>query len=81
MKPPRPLTCCVCGAGTQGRQWWNRDTGYGICVPCADQQAERMGPLEHKDYYGIRGIHFDLKGKERKLNEQDLLHRGRARHV
>jgi hypothetical protein len=31
----RRLTCCCCG-GDAGRwkQWWNRDTGYGICYAC-----------------------------------------------
>ena len=31
----RRLECCCCGesAGVWA-QWWNRDTGYGICASC-----------------------------------------------
>ena len=38
----RRLTCCCCGehAGTF-EQWHNRDTGWGVCRPCAVlQKAE-----------------------------------------
>lgn len=39
--PQRHLTCCCCGqyAGWF-RQWWNRDTGYGICRPCAIKHSQ-----------------------------------------
>lgn len=56
----RWLSCCVCGAGTRGRQWWNRDTGFGICETCADEQAARETPERHKDLYGQRGVHFGI---------------------
>jgi hypothetical protein len=32
--PARWLLCSCCGAETRGRQWHNRDTGYGLCVSC-----------------------------------------------
>ena len=31
-----PLICCCCNGETYGRQWYNRDTGYGLCSRCAD---------------------------------------------
>lgn len=62
------LTCCVCGSETRGRQWWNRDTGYGLCESCADSPriiaeiklAEFDGAAP---YYGVRGVHYCV-GKE-----------------
>lgn len=36
--PPLPRTqdlfCACCGASTRGRQWHNRDDGYGLCPDC-----------------------------------------------
>ena len=64
--PPsiRGLTCCVCGESTVGRQWWNRDTGYGLCVKCSrDPLVTRQGPQEMAKLYGLRGTHYDLKNK------------------
>lgn len=62
MKRPRSLICCCCGSGCIGRQWWNRDTGYGICVPCANQWETnpKVGPDELKQSCGVRGVHFDI---------------------
>ena len=66
-KPVRTLTCCVCGASTRGRQWWNRDTGYGVCPPCVQfvrKSNERLGLTDLEDsperLYGIQGIHWDV---------------------
>ena len=38
----RRMQCCCCGSDA-GRwaQWWNRDTGYGICRRCIDWQRAR----------------------------------------
>jgi len=61
-KPVRSLECCCCGAGTRGRQWWNRDTGYGLCEGCAERLPSRGVPAEEmRDLYGIRGVHYDLE--------------------
>lgn len=61
----RNLTCCCCGNSTRGRQWWNRDTGYGLCEPCADKIAtdrpfgrEPISAEEMRDLYGVRGVHY-----------------------
>jgi hypothetical protein len=59
------LTCHVCGESCKGRQWWNRDTGFGTCTPCGiileQQHAAHpsWGPAE--DLTGKRGIHWDVK--------------------
>lgn len=60
--PIKNLECCCCGAGTQGRQWWNRDTGYGLCSGCvvfcgADVE---LGAHDPEKAYGIHGYHYDL---------------------
>ena len=61
----RHLECCVCGALTIGCQWWNRDTGYGICVPCVDF-VRKHGETEAQitDYYGAEGIHWGVNAAE-----------------
>ena len=54
------LTCCVCGAYTKGRQWHNRDTGYGICPDCITWLESRdTDPAEMKSLYGINGTHYN----------------------
>ena len=59
-KPIKTLICCCCGSATKGRQWHNRDTGYGLCDPCADLIKEKETPEEFKSNYGIEGIHFKV---------------------
>lgn len=59
-KPINRLTCCCCGQVTRGRQWWNRDTGYGVCPKCADFIAERETPEEMASAYGERGVHYAI---------------------
>ena len=34
MKGVKTLTCACCGNSCKGRQHWNRDKGYGCCIPC-----------------------------------------------
>lgn len=52
----RRLLCAVCGVSTHGRQWWNRDTGYGVCVRCAEECHES----ERESLYGRRGEHWGI---------------------
>lgn len=60
--PARNLICACCGARTHGRQWHNRDTGYGVCAPCVDWQAGRgVSAEELRRNYGDRGVHYDIK--------------------
>lgn len=61
---PRRLICCCCGASVIGRQWWNRDTGYGICEPCAESWANNPragGPGELIHACGPRGVYWGLE--------------------
>lgn len=54
------LACCCCGNETRGRQWFNRDTGYGLCSDCVSYcQADVPVGKTHQSY-GIRGYHYDL---------------------
>lgn len=56
----RHMTCCVCGADAgHWQQHWNRDTGYGICAPCAATQAGREKPEEMTRLYGQPGVNFE----------------------
>lgn len=56
------LDCCVCGLGCLGRQWWNRDDGYGVCEGCiADARQRGESEAEIERLYGKPGIHHSLK--------------------
>jgi NAD-dependent SIR2 family protein deacetylase len=57
----KTLTCSCCGALTQGRQWHNRDTGYGVCERCATSIGEKQTPVEMLSNYGEKGFHYALK--------------------
>ena len=70
--PPVPallnLTCCCCGDEAPAfKQWWNRDTGYGLCGRCAHsiqhaQGTAAMAAAEFTSCYGHPGVHwFPLK--------------------
>ena len=61
--PARRLTCCCCGSSTVGRQWWNRDTGYGLCGKCADWISTRESAAEMRLSYGVPGIHYSVEEK------------------
>lgn len=62
MKPTkrRRLTCCVCGqdAGIH-EQHWNRDTGFGICSRCVNEEMKCMTAEEIKSCYGVKGINYE----------------------
>jgi hypothetical protein len=59
---PRHLECCCCGGGLKGRQWHNRDDGYGLCPDCIDYCARNETVESFERCYGLRGIHFDIIG-------------------
>ena len=58
--PKRRLTCTCCGESTEGRQWWNLDTGYGLCEGCVEQCTRDEPDPIRTNTYGTRGVHFDL---------------------
>ena len=64
--PRKRLTCNCCGAETYGRQWPNRDTGYGMCADCLTFVRSRgMSEAEIKDLYGVEGVHCGMcEGKD-----------------
>jgi len=60
LKPVRALTCACCGEPTKGRQWPNRDAGYGLCVPCIPFVSRGVSADDMRDSYGDRGTHYDV---------------------
>lgn len=55
------MTCCVCGndAG-RWKQWWNRDTGYGVCKACVAWVRSRGESEEEiEKNYGKAGINYE----------------------
>lgn len=58
----RHLNCATCGAGTSGRQWWNRDTGYGVCPSCFAAAVISEGAEAARSNFGLPGIHNCLPG-------------------
>ena len=65
ISPVKRLTCSCCGASTIGRQWHNRDTGYGLCESCAKWITGRgTGPLEMQQLYGDEGYHYPTETGE-----------------
>jgi hypothetical protein len=57
----RHLTCCCCGGDAPAyAQWWNRDTGYGLCGSCAAwmQASPSYDPAEFLSCYGEAGVHW-----------------------
>ena len=58
--PVRRLECACCGADAgRWRQWYNRDTGYGVCRKCVDWLIGRGETADEiRDCYGISGVHY-----------------------
>lgn len=62
-QPIVSLTCCCCGEATKGRQWYNRDTGFGLCAKCATWIPSRgkTSPEEMLENYGIKGVNYCIE--------------------
>lgn len=54
------LVCCVCGDGLWGRQWWNRDEGFGVCDSCSDRVLKMLGSADVLSCYGHEGVHYKV---------------------
>ena len=54
------LECCCCGGPAPAKaQWWNRDTGYGMCGKCITYVRKRgMPESEIRECYGEEGVHW-----------------------
>ena len=52
--------CAVCDSGCKGKQWWNRDTGFGLCAKCYAWLKDVRGESDEEIRlnYGIAGINF-----------------------
>lgn len=59
-QPVVRMMCPCCGEVTRGRQWHNRDIGYGLCVSCIDLCHRNETPERFQSLYGVRGVHFDI---------------------
>jgi hypothetical protein len=58
-------TCCVCGHAAHGKQWWNRDKGYGLCMDCAARWINRHADkADFERSYGRAGIHWGQDNPE-----------------
>lgn len=63
----RRLECCCCGGVAPAlAQWWNRDTGYGLCGRCARMIQARAdyNAEEFTSCYGIEGVHWFREGSD-----------------
>lgn len=60
----RQLTCSCCGADAgRWKQYWNQDTGFGLCPKCRDWIWERNHPsMPHAEFertYGVPGVNYE----------------------
>jgi len=56
------LRCACCGAPAPAlKQWYNRDTGYGLCKKCANWITEKEGSEYVRDCYGEAGVHHSIE--------------------
>jgi len=59
------LSCCCCGASCKGKQWWNRDKGFGFCGKCHTWlKGKGISDEEIHQDYGVEGLHFHAERKE-----------------
>lgn len=63
------LTCCCCGDCCKGRQWWNRDTGYGACWKCIPYLGKGEDEDGLKNMIGIDGVHYFSKKEDSEDND------------
>jgi len=56
------MTCCCCGNRTSGKQWFNRDKGYGLCKKCLTWIKAKgdESPEEIEKSYGVEGVHCGI---------------------
>jgi len=58
--------CAVCGGPAPAKkQWYNRDTGYGVCPQCFKEQVEREGLAKAENLYGKAGIHHSIHASDK----------------
>jgi len=57
-KPVQRLVCTCCGGETEGRQFHNQDTGFGLGSCCVEFVKSRTEDMART--YGIEGVHYKL---------------------
>lgn len=57
-KPIETLRCCCCCGDTEGRQFHNQDTGFGLGACCVEPVKPRVEDMART--YGIEGVHYKL---------------------
>ena len=55
------LICSCCTEQTTGRQWYNRDKGFGLCPSCAERIALRQTPAQMLQNYGHPNVNYFIK--------------------
>jgi hypothetical protein len=55
------LMCACCGGEAPGRQWWNRDKGYGVCARCFERTVKAEGLAMAVFRYGRPGVNHSKK--------------------
>ncbi len=65
MSKIRNLTCCCCSEPTQGRQWWNRDSGFGVCKNCIERAFKNESEEELENMFGKRGYHYLIEEEKK----------------
>ena len=57
----RTLICACCGGLAPAyKQWWNQDTGYGVCPRCYQSAAAKEGEAIAITTYGHPGVHHSI---------------------
>lgn len=64
LQRPKQLKCTCCGRYFTGRQWFNQDTGAGLCSGCVPFCHRNMTDAEFERCYGVDGVHYNLKGED-----------------
>ena len=59
----KTLYCACCGGMTKGRQYWNQDTGYGICPKCVEwiKNKSADGVEYVNQAYGKEGYNYNVE--------------------
>lgn len=62
MRKPRRLICCHCNKNCLGRQWWNREHGFGVCGDCVHlhRSEGRTSSEEQRSMWGDEGVHYNV---------------------
>lgn len=68
-QPIRTLYCACCGSQFKGRQFFNQDTGHGLCYACSFSIPARSvrEPYTVESFercYGVRGVHHAVSEME-----------------